>query len=91
MATKKTTKKEPKSTAPSFEVEEVRVNYGMTLNIGNYESFRADAGCTIKATKKVTTKTEADKLRKEMYEAGWEVVKDELRKQVKAVRESSNK
>lgn len=71
-----------------FHVGSVTCKYGMTLNLGNYESFRADAEATIVADRVCETEADAIALKDEMFEYGWQLVKDQLKKQVKAVRES---
>jgi hypothetical protein len=71
----------------TFDVVEAKVSYGMTLNIGNYESFRADAGCTVRARGNEVSEEEVDA----MFEEGWKYAKEQLKVQVKNVRESTDK
>ena len=82
----KKAKKSHKAEIP-FQVESVTCSHGMTLSLGNYEFLRADTSVTIRANKKCHTQEEADALRDEMYIAGWEVVKTELKAQIKAVKD----
>lgn len=86
VAKKKATKKKRQK---SFDVAEVRVSYGMTLNIGNYESFRTDAACVIRANVVCKTDEEADQLREDMYAEGWAIVKEQLATQVRGVRKKT--
>jgi hypothetical protein len=72
-----------------FQVGKVICKYGMTLNLGNYESFRADAEMEVVANKQCKNEEEVEILKDEMYLYGWNAVKDELKKQVAAVRKAN--
>ena len=65
-----------------LKLEKVVVGYGMTLNLGNYESFRVDTQVTIS----VPLDRDLEKGKKEAYAEGWRIVEEELKKQVVAIR-----
>lgn len=83
--------KKKESTKLNFHVGSVTVKYGMTLNIGNFESFRADAEATIVCDKVCKSEEEREAIKVEMFDYGWEQVKEQLKRQVKAVREATKK
>jgi len=92
MTDKKSKSNKPTDTVQKpYEVLEVRTSYGMTLNLGNYESFRADAGVTVKMNRPLQEGDDAELLKDEMYDYAWKTVKAELKEQVKAIRDNSKK
>jgi len=62
----------------SREIKEVWVSCGFTLNTGNYESARVDAGVSIPIG--------ADDNSDEVFQEGWDKVQQELKVQVEAIR-----
>ena len=94
MATKKQTAQKSekvvnKVAGPDFKTVEVYVGYGMTLNIGNYESFRVDAGITLRADRPPRDEADRKEMENAMYEYGWNAVKEQLKPQVLMVRKKS--
>lgn len=75
----------------SFQVESVTVKYGMTLNLGNFEFFRVDAEATLRCGEILDTPEQVEKIRKEMFAEGWQMVKNELVPQVRSIREGQEK
>lgn len=72
-----------------FRVSEVQVSYGMTMNLGNYESFRVDGGLTLRCDKEFATEEEAKKTREEMFEEAWAVAENEVKQKIIAVRKNT--
>jgi len=62
-----------------FDVEPawVKASYGLTLNLGNYESARADAGVTLPCYVE-----EIDKA----FEQAWKIAKEEIKNQTKGIK-----
>ena len=62
-----------------FEVEPayVKASYGLTLNLGNYESARCDAGVTLP-----TYVEEID----DAFKRAWKIAQEEVQSQVKEIR-----
>lgn len=62
-----------------FEVEPawVKASYGLTINLGNYESARCDAGVTLP-----TYVEEID----EAFEKAWELAQEQVQEQVKDIK-----
>lgn len=95
-ADKKTTKKKAgnveveKTVSHSknpFGLVEADVAYGMTLNLGDYESFRADAGAKMRMHRKLTEDENEEEMVNAMYDYAWGRVKKELKEQVRSIRE----
>ncbi len=63
-------------------IEEVWVSMGMTINIGNYESVRIDAG--------ITTPTKEFENKDDAFKHSWDIVMTEVRDKVKLVKENKN-
>ena len=61
-----------------MKIEKITASYGMTINIGNYESIRIDAGAT------ADPQGEALEY---VYERVWKTIKEELDPKIKAIRE----
>jgi|WetSurMetagenome_2_1015567.scaffolds.fasta_scaffold631638_2 hypothetical protein len=72
-----------------FTIKEITVSYGMTLNIGNYESFRVDAQVTLKSDKVCADQDEFNALEASIFETGWEIVKEQIKRKVDTVRNNS--
>jgi hypothetical protein len=68
-----------------IKIEKVTVGFGMTLNLGNYESFRVDAQVVLS----IPPDRDLIKGRKEAFAEGWKIVEDELKRQVIAVRKET--
>jgi len=74
-----------------FSVKEITVSEGMTLNLGNYESFRLDTTVTLSSNIRPTSEQEANDLRTKMFREGWDIVEKELNTKVSKIRELSAK
>lgn len=59
----------------------VRVAYGLTLNLGNYESARVDAGVELPCYPEEVT---------ECFEHAWKIAQGEIQDQIETLRESKN-
>lgn len=60
------------------QVKEIRVNVGLTLNLGNYESARLDAGVTMDIK-------EGDDPKK-VYEEAWKICEEEIQPQARDIK-----
>lgn len=60
---------------------EVYVSVGMTINLGDYESARVDAG--------ITVPIDAHESSKEAFDHGWSQVLTEVRDKAKAIKNKS--
>ncbi len=58
-----------------MEVKEVRVSIRFVKNLGNYQSFAAEAGATIEV--------EPGETPEDVFAAGWALAKDQVSEQVK--------
>lgn len=74
-----------------FEVSEITVSYGMTMNIGNYESFRVDT--QVQMRKREASKTEdlEEAIVDKMFADAWRIAKAQIETKVKAVRSQTEK
>jgi len=72
-----------------FNLVEVSTSYGMTINLGNYETMRVDAGnkFAVKIPEKFTEK-EKEKIMEEAYIESWFHSRKNLRNQVKEIRKA---
>lgn len=70
-----------------FGLVEADVAYGMTMNLGDYESFRADAGAKMRMHRKLREDENEEGIVNAMYDYAWDRVKKELKKQVRSIRE----
>lgn len=64
------------------EIKEVWVSCGFTLNTGNYESARIDAGVSIP----IAENDDSD----DAFKEGWDKVREELKAQVEVIRAKSH-
>ena len=62
--------------------KEIWVSCGITINIGNYESARIDAGISLPIAEGEDTN--------EVYQAGWAQVRQELKAQKEAIKTKEN-
>lgn len=60
-----------------MKISEIRVGIRYTKNLGNYESFTAEAGATVVIEPQDDETT--------VYAPAWEVVKTEVRKQIESL------
>lgn len=63
-----------------FETEpaHIRANYGMTLNLGNYESARVDVSVTLPCyTEEIPG----------AFKKAWEIAKEQIQEQVKGIKQ----
>jgi len=63
----------------TFDVEPawVKASYGLTLNLGNYESARCDAG--------VTLPTYVEEI-EDTFKAAWKMAEEQVQKKAKAIK-----
>jgi len=64
----------------TFESEPawVRASYGLTINLGNYESARCDAGVTLPAYPEEVG---------EAFKQAWELAQEQVQEQVKEIKD----
>lgn len=73
-----------------MDVTKVACSYGMTLNLGNYESMRADATTTVEAKPPETLSADDKELLKDsMFDKAWKECRKQLRIQVEAIRKEN--
>ena len=90
--TKKVTRKKKVNFDKHLKVTEVKVNYGMTLNLGNYESMRVDVSHTVSATVPDTfSEDEKEALKDVMQDRAIKESRKALRDEVKMIRETNKK
>lgn len=65
------------------ENAEIYVSVGMTINLGDFESARVDAGITVPIG--------AHSCSKDAFEHGWDQVLTEVREKAKVIKENSKK
>lgn len=92
MASKTAKKSEKKSSEKKATlvpyVTEVSVSYGVTLNMGDYESLRADARATVRVDGKPPRHAEeAELVREALFKHAWEAVQQELKDKVREAKE----
>ena len=74
-----------------FDVSQMTFSLGMTLNLGNYESFKIDSSMTLKTNRVYKTKEEKAEAIKRMEEEGWKIVEDAVKPKLSAVKENLKK
>ena len=62
-----------------FQVSQMTFSGGMTLNMGNYESFKADVSVTLKSNKEFTSAKEKRESIERMQKEGWDLVDEVIR------------
>ena len=91
-AAKKADGKGAKAPALVPYVTEVSVSYGVTLNMGDYESLRADARATVRVDGKPPRHAEeAELLREALFKHAWSTVQSELKEKVKEAKDKQGK
>lgn len=63
----------------TFDVEPawVKASYGLTINLGNYESARADAGVTLPCYVEEI---------QDAFKRAWDIAKEEIKSQTKGIK-----
>ena len=74
------------STKLGFDVVEVSVSSGLTINMDNYESARVDSSVTLRAQHQGLTHAERESLVADMNRYGWEKTQKEVSDQAKLLR-----
>ncbi len=64
-----------------MKIKEVHVSIRYVRNLGNYQSYTAEAGATIEL--------EPGETPTDVYATGWDMVKEQVREQVKSVKEAT--
>lgn len=85
MASKKATTKVSKDSL-GFDVVEVSVGSGLTINMDNYESARVDSHITLRAQHQNLSPADRDALIAEMNAYGWEKTQKEVSEQAKMLK-----
>jgi len=64
-----------------YDVKEVFVSVGLTINMGNYNSAKVDAGITLTAKEGSSYE--------ELYDAAWGIVQSEVREKALDIKSKS--
>jgi len=74
-----------------FQVSQMTFSGGMTLNMGDYESFRADVSITLKNNKEFSTAKEKKESIARMQIEGWDLVDEVIRPKLVSAKAVSKK
>jgi hypothetical protein len=74
-----------------FQVSQMTFSGGMTLNMGDYESFRADVSITLKNNKEFSTTKEKKESIARMQIEGWDLVDEVIRPKLVSAKAVSKK
>lgn len=81
-----------KKTAPvKVQIVDFHTKVGVTLNMGDYESYRIDCGVTLRAEAPAANDTELNAIKDQLSAKGWDMVNSELDTKVAAARKEIRK